>query len=247
MKARGNILYNKGDAFEDELLKTLRGPIVFEAVWSDAVDFNDSEWLALASNYKSADTDPGQRIMVCAARIPIFLRRGKLWKLRKDLDPTLGQDVTACYDMIQLSRSQLRDLVTKTQKRFADGEIDYSRFFQIHYALIRLYALCLSIVSAMGCLLSTVNVTYTGIEQDMRDLCEDNLGMAWKLERYRPLGASIVPISLATAWCASPDITQKNEIKTVLRGYMDEYPTMDPSAELIEFLSFLEKRLRLQD
>ncbi len=221
----------------------MRGPVAFEALWSDHNIFSDDDWHDFARNYEGGG--PDRRVMLCMSRVPVFLRRGKAWISGKT-DPTLVHDITATYQTAQLASIQLADLSDQLQGRFTRGEVDSKVFFRINFALERLYPLALSVVVVMGCLLTGVNPLYPGLQEEMRRCAVENYAIAQRLNQFRPLGSSAVPLCLSICWAGTDDMEVKQQIERVMTEYMKDYPAAGSAQSLLDSLRPLENKLKLR-
>lgn len=246
MKHRGSLIRNPDDEFEQVLLASLRALVILEAFWTDSFGFADEDWNALASTYQNANGGPDLRIMLCAARVPMFIRRGETLKTQGHADPTLANDVAACYESIRLLRTQLSTPRQKLGKYLTGGKLDYAAFFTAYVAVLQRYALAISVAAVLGCVLSTVQPSRLGIQKEMYDDTVEVLDLAQRLAKYRPMGSGVIPMCLCTSWVATESPEQRLEIHKTLREYMGEYPGAASYATTAS-LQQLERRLKMKD
>lgn len=247
MRFRGSFAGVRDDGFENNLLMTLRGPVIFGALFGGTVDFTDEEWQALASNYQTPDGGPVNRTMLCATRAAVFRRRAKLMWTHGVHDPTLVHDVTSSYETMQQCRDTLSTVLEKLQKRFTAGELDYATFFQWHFAYIRLYALALGVVCVFGAMMSTLNPDYPELEKDMHDCTVEVLNLAERFQPYRPLGAGIIPVSLGAAWTVVTDPLLKEQVAASIKDYMTDHGQDISDEGWTKSMNSMKRRLTLRD
>lgn len=247
MKFRGSFAGTYVDGFESHLLMTLRGPVIFEALFSGTVDFTDEQWEAIGSNYQTPDGGPVNMTMLCATRAVLFLRRAQRMRQQRVPDHSLLYDVMAGYQTIQQCRGQLSTRLTELQQSFTKGELDYATFFQMHFAFIRVYALVLCIVFIIGAMMSTLNPAYPEVEKDMHDYIVETLSLAERFQPYRPLGAGIIPITLGAAWTVVSDRLQQEQLENSIQDYMRDYGETVTDDVWIDSLRSLKRRLTLRD
>jgi len=68
--------YNPRDDFEKELLLSLRGPILFEALVNPRIRLSPEEWKTLVESELDEGTPEGQ-MMRCLAKAPDIMQRGR--------------------------------------------------------------------------------------------------------------------------------------------------------------------------
>lgn len=219
--------------------------MAFEALWNDRAIFTDEEWHDFTQNY-SGD-GPESRIMFCISRVPVFLRRSKVWRKSPHADPTFTHDVTATYETIVLAANQVSDLTLRFRQKFADGLVESTLFFKTNFALIRLYPLALSIVAVLGCLLTATNPLYPGLQDELDRCAIEVLASAQQMDKYRPLGSSAMPLCLAMCWTGTGNLEVRAEIARVSGEYMRDYPAPGYADTFIASLAPLERKLKLQD
>lgn len=246
MKHRGSLIRNPDDEFEQVLLASLRGLVILAAFWTDSFDFADEDWHALASTYQNATSGPELRIMLCAARVPMFIRRGEALKTRGHTDPTLANDVTACYESMRLLRTQLSTPRQRLGKYLTGGKLDYAALFTSYLAILQRYALAISVAAVLACVLSAVQPAHLGIQKEMYEDTVEVLDLAQRFSKYRPMGCGVIPLCLCTSWAATESPEQRLEIQQTLKEYMDEYPGAALYATTAN-LQQLERRLKMKE
>ena len=244
LKHRGRF-YDPNDSFESELVLTIRGPVVFEALMKDDITFTDAEWQALVTNHLDNDGRPEARLMYCLSRVPDFLRRGRNWRKDENSEPLLVQEVVVIYEMIQLGRYELKKRFLSVQKRLIDGDEQTTLLLEAQYVLCRVYALCLTIVIVLGCVLTAVNPFYAGLHAELHACAVEITSLAPLLETCRPLGASIMPIALGAAWVGTKDAKLHVSIETLIRDFLMDFSEGQHSDLFISSLESLERRWKL--
>lgn len=185
--------------------------------------------------------------MLCVSRVAVFLRRSKAWRNDPRTDPTFMYDVTATYETIVLTAAQISDITVAFKQRFADGKVDSTFFFKTHLALVRLYPLALGVAVVLGCLVTGVNPLYPGLQDEMRRCATETLASAQHLDKYRPLGSSVVPFCLAMCWLGTDDMEVRAQIQRVCGEYMQDYPAVGYEASFMARMASLERKFKLQD
>ncbi|KAK5169918.1 uncharacterized protein LTR77_005896 [Saxophila tyrrhenica] len=245
LKYRGAVLSRSQEPLEQQLLATLRGPVAFAALWIDNTGFSDNDWYEFSRNYEGGA--PERRIMQCMSRVPVFLKRGKMWKHDPVADPTLPADITACYETLRLTNMYVRETMQKTKQRFADGELDYLFFAKIDFALVRLDGLALAVTAIVGCMLLAVSPSYRNLQQEMDEYATDVLRLAHQLDRYRPLGACAMPLCLAVCQATTADPQLESQLGMILRDYMRDYPSRNSAIAFCAGVEDLRRKLKFMD
>ncbi|KAK3691315.1 hypothetical protein LTR37_018676 [Vermiconidia calcicola] len=243
IKARGTF-QDPHDPFENQLLLTVRGPVVMEALWNTDIDFTESEWQDLVSNHlQNSDAAPVGNFMSCLARVPLFIRRGMVWRT----DPMLLQDVMAAFETIHLARVEWRDRFANVQQELLDGKAGTQSLLQAQFVLCRLYAFCLAISIIIGCVLGGVSPDYPGLEEDADACAIEILRLAQIATRYRPLGGSVITICLGVAWIGTHNVALRAALESSWKDYMRDLSVVGDIDSSISDLEMLEKKWRLID
>ncbi|EFE43792.1 hypothetical protein TRV_01470 [Trichophyton verrucosum HKI 0517] len=241
---RARRYYDPNDEFESKLILSLRGPVVFEGLLNQKIQFTPEEWKTLVENHLDGVTPEG-RMMRGVAKVPGLLNRAR--KARKDgvTDENLLIDALAAYHMAKGAADELREkykkagLPPKGEFSFKDPIVMAHSFYQ------RSFGLSLPVVIILSCVVTGIDPG-NAVVVDPSIYIDEILEIAGSAMIYRPLAASFVPMCLMMAWISTGDLARRKTIEAALKAYENDYAegqavVMTPKVEQIS------RMLRLVD
>ncbi|EFQ99034.1 hypothetical protein MGYG_02046 [Nannizzia gypsea CBS 118893] len=241
---RARRYYDPKDEFESKLVLSLRGPVVFEGLLNQKIQFTPEEWKTLVENHLDGVTPEG-RMMRSVAKVPGLLNRAR--KIRKDggTDENLLIDALAAYHLAKGAADELRIKYNKArfpkegQFSFKDPIVMAHSFYQ------RSFGLSLTVAIILSCVVTGIDPD-NAVVVDPSTYIDEILEIAGSATIYRPLGASFVPMCLMMAWISTGDVTRRATIEAALKAYENDYAegqavVMSPRVEQIS------RQLRLVD
>jgi hypothetical protein len=213
--------YNPRDDFEKELLLSLRGPILFEALINPKICFSPEEWKTLVESEIDEGTPEGQ-MMRCLAKAPSLMQRGRAG-LRDQVD------LTAVVSETRQQYSILKEILQEMEDRYntvRDDGIPRSTIMltKVHAHYQRIYGLALAVCLIFNCIYRALDPAYMELDIDAKDFSEKVLCLAEEAAPYRPLGASYILLCLITAWCGSRDEGTKQLVEAAYVDYRMDFP-----------------------
>ncbi|KAM5445095.1 hypothetical protein MaudCBS49596_007866 [Microsporum audouinii] len=236
--------YDPNDEFESKLVLSLRGPVIFEGLLNQKIQFTAEEWKVLVENHLDGVTPEG-RMMRCVAKVPSLLRRAR--KIRTDggTDETLLADAMAAYQTAKGAADELRtkyknaQFPSKGEFSFKDPIVMAHSFYQ------RSFGLSLTVVIICSCVVTGIDPGNTEIVEPSVYI-DEILEIAGSATIYRPLGASFVPLCLMMAWVGTGDRATRNTIEAALKEYEQDYAP-GQAVSLTPKVEKISRQLRLID
>lgn len=208
--------YNKEDEFECKLIKTLRGPVLYEAMYNDRIDLTPEEWKLLVQDHLDGGQTPGSQMMRIWSRIPEFLRRLR----NQQTDYALASEVDAAYATLKGTVATLEKYSEALRPEHVEEQADSER--------VRALALTLSLI--VGCILHKIypdGNTRTELEEQ----AEKVYLLSVLAERFRPLGAGYMTAFLPIAWTATRSPELRQSIETTFMGHLRDVQVTDISPD----------------
>ncbi|KAK2829884.1 hypothetical protein FQN49_007166 [Arthroderma sp. PD_2] len=237
--------YDPNDEFESRLVLSLRGPVVFEGLLNNKIQFTAEEWKSLVENHLDGVTAEG-KMMRCIARVPGFLSRAR--KVRRDggTDPTLLDDAMASYQASKDAAEQLRVLYKNAQLP-KEGEFSFrDPIIMAHSFYQRSFGLGLTIAIILNCVVNAINPGIPDIAAESDSFFEEIMEIAGSATIYRPLGAGFVPLCLLMAWVGTGDRAKRKVLEAALKEYESDY-VPGQAVILTPKIEAVSRQLRLLD
>lgn len=224
-------------------------PKVFEGCFNPRIKFTRDEWDALIVRHFDA-SQPSDQIMRCVARVPDFIRRGKMALSGITTDGDLVNDMReTCEDLksvIPEFRTCLADLEKKrdikTSTSYLSARMQSYTFHQ------RLYGLALTVGLMLNIALSSIDVANMAtLQAENEDFVAEILSIWRNIANYKPVGSGCLQLYMNMAWAGTSSMEQRQEIERILEEMENEFVSGNlPRATREELVDF-ENHLRLQD
>ncbi|KGO69233.1 YjgF/Yer057p/UK114 family [Penicillium italicum] len=224
LHARKN--FGPRDEFERKLFLSLRGSVLFESLYNDAIDLSPEEWDTLVKNDFDQDQPEGQ-ILRCLAHAPGLIKRGKrAMRDGEDLTP-LAIEVRPIYEKCKLLLGELKARTVEFKKSELSSmtETFMARILRAHY--LRTYGIGLAITTVFNCFLQTLDPLDYDCWIESRGLVKDTLVHAQESNVYRPVGAGYVIMCLSAAWAVTADPQLRSMVEVALIDYHGDFMTQD--------------------
>jgi hypothetical protein len=237
--------YNARDDFEKELLLSLRGPILFEALINPKIRFNPEEWKTLVESELDEGTPEGQT-MRCLAKAPNIMESGKASLLEQ---VHLSEIIAETRHQYCVLKGILQEMEDRYNTVRDDGiPRSTTMLTKVHAHYQRIYGLALAICLIFNCIYRALDPACMELDIDAKDLSEKVLCLAEEAAAYRPLGAGYILLCLLTAWCGSKDEETKQLVEAAYVDYRMDFPgdfQADATASARAWLEYSSRRLSL--
>ncbi|CAG7968232.1 unnamed protein product [Penicillium salamii] len=210
------------DEFEQKLFLSLRGSVLFEGLYNDAIDLSSEEWDALVINDFDQDHPEG-RILRCLAKAPVLIKRGKQAKINmQDLRP-LAKEVQPIYEECKLILKDLkaRKVDCESSELGSNMATFITRLLQAHY--LRTYGIGLAITLFFNCMLQALDPNNCIYSTESRSFVEETLLHAQESNMFRPVGAGYNLMCLAAAWAATTDSQLRLQVEASMLDYYGDF------------------------
>lgn len=241
LKVRGTH-HNPDDRFESLLLLTLRGPVVFEGLWNDQVQFSEAQWKELVENHWDHDQRAEGVMMRCMAKMPIFVLRGRKVLRGEAVDPTLAQEVSTLYRQLLDGRAELERRLDKVEEQISCAGPDMGVLVQIRDAVMRIHSFHLAVVIIAGCLLGTLTSFDPELQETINQCASIIYAYVPWAQKWRPLGSSYMLLSLSMAWCGSNDHELKAKLLEAYVDFISDFPADIDSEDVVKALKTGSKK-----
>ncbi|KAJ5550122.1 transcriptional regulator family: Fungal Specific TF [Penicillium sp. DV-2018c] len=215
------------DDFERKLFLSLRGSVLFEGLYNDAIDLSTEEWEALVDNDYDHNLPEGQ-ILRCLARAPVLLKRGRqAIRDGQDLTP-LAEEIRPIYEKC---KTILDDLKARTVENESSSELStvpgtfIARILRAHY--LRTYGIGIAITTFFNCMLQALDPSDLTYVTESRYLVKEILLHAQVSNIYRPVGAGYILVCLSAAWAATTDPELRSMVETAFVDYHGDFVSHD--------------------
>ncbi|KAH8701567.1 hypothetical protein BGW36DRAFT_371117 [Talaromyces proteolyticus] len=235
LKARG--YSTPKDEFEAKLILSLRGPVLFEALWNDKIELSPNEWSSLVENDYDTNLPEGQ-LMLIFSRVPFLMHRGRNATEESEFT-ALREEIRPMYDT---SRSILSDIQSCYHDINRIPIAERSRYLHAYHQ--RIYSLALTIVTVLNCISSALDPGSIDLQSDAIYMVNEILALCDESSDYRPLGASCNILALMVAYVATTDPITKCLVESAFTDYQTDYPqrTLEGYEASLEIVS---RHLRL--
>jgi len=255
LKTRG--YYDSQDDFECQIIFSMRGAVLVEALCNPRICFTPDEWRRLVENKFDGITSEGV-IVRSLAKVPDIILRGRSALKEQVGLELLVAEVSHQYVILKEMLSELHDLLRSVQALAATANSPSTLPFptsssqsaislmKAHAYHQRVYGLSLAFCMVFNCILKALDPNNTDLDIHSMSFCKEVLELAEQAAVYRPLGASYVTLCLIAAYCCSrEEKATQAVIERVLVDYAMDLPvdlgTLKSDLELISRrLSLLE-------
>ncbi|KAF3480357.1 uncharacterized protein GIQ15_05704 [Arthroderma uncinatum] len=237
--------YDPNDEFESKLVLSLRGPVIFEGLLNNKIQFTAEEWKTLVENHLDGAAPEG-KMMRCVAQVPSLLQRAR--KLRRDgvEDPTLLADAMASYKDAKDAAEELRAKYKKAQLP-TEGEFSFKDpIVMAHSFYQRSFGLSLTVAMILNCVVAGIDCENPEFSAESTRYVDEILEIAGSATIYRPLGASFVPLCLMMAWVGTGDVATRKTLEAALKEYEADYAP-GQAVMLTPKIEKVSRQLRLLD
>lgn len=235
LKVRGT-RHDRNDQFESLLLLSLRGPVVFEGLWNDQIQFSESQWKELVENHWDEDQRSEGVMMRAMAKMPLYILRGRKVLKGESVDPTLAQEISIIYHHLIESQRALSQRLDNLEKRIQCAGPEIRMLTEIRDAATRIYSFQLSVVIIAGCVLGVLS-EFTPELQAMLNWCATEIySYVPFCQKWRPLGSSYMLLSLSMAWTGTDDKELKQKLQDAYIDQHRDFPANHEEATIVESL-----------
>ncbi|KAJ5843857.1 hypothetical protein EN45_093460 [Penicillium chrysogenum] len=214
------------DDFERKLFLSLRGSVLFEGLYNEAIDLSPEEWDALVENDYDQN-QPEAQILRCLARAPVLMKRGRrAIRDGEDLTP-LTMEVRPIYEKCKLILAQLkaRTVEYETSELSTMTENFMARILRAHY--LRTHGIGLAITIVFNCILQALDPSDYSCIIESKSLVIETLVHAQESNVYRPVGAGYVIMCLSAAWAVTADPQLRLIVEATFIDYREDFVTPD--------------------
>ncbi|KAL8813218.1 MAG: hypothetical protein Q9223_007096 [Gallowayella weberi] len=245
MRARG-FFNTSTDDFERSLLMTLRGPVVFEALLTDKIQFSSRDWKIFNAEIHGSKYLPGGEWYYIIAAIPDLIQRSKAAMILYDL-PSLNllsleletrSLLDECKAIITTQRERLETYQPSSHAPEMAGHM------HAHY--LRSLGMAMATGIILNCVLSGLEGTTDWIPQESSSWSEEITRLSHLATKYLPLGSMAMILCLRIAWMGAVDLGARREIEDLLLDY-DQACLGSPVESLCGDMTRAMRRFTLQD
>ncbi|KAE8553763.1 hypothetical protein TMatcc_006783 [Talaromyces marneffei ATCC 18224] len=219
------------DNFEEQLLLSLRGSVLFEGLLNEKIELDPQEWISLVGNELDADFPEG-KLMQHLAHVPNILRRARV--------ATNANEVAILRDELKPAYAASQKLLLQLHKQWAEGRtLDPNSALKntiLHAYYQRAYGIGLLIVTILNWLLGALTppLDAIGLIADSTNLVAQILELAQVANIYRPLGSGYVLVVLSAAWLAASNDSERVAVNMLLQDYRQDFPLRATDKFMIE-------------
>ena len=228
LKARA--YYDPRDDFEQKLLLSLRGTVLFEALVNPRVQFTPPEWKLIVENKLDESDRPEGMMLRHLARAPDLMHRGRIALREQTGLQMLVFDARCLYQSLTTMLGGLRDRYCNTQTSDSTSTAATTSRAAITIAMInchyqRTYGFGVLICMIFNCILKALDTDAVDLDVDAKYFCKETLKLANEAAKYRPLCASYIQLCLVAAWSCSDDKATKEALEKWLVDYSSDFTT----------------------
>ncbi|KAE8153702.1 hypothetical protein BDV25DRAFT_136641 [Aspergillus avenaceus] len=209
------------DEFEAKLLLSLRGPVLFEGLFTNRIGLSAEEWKALVENDLDGTSPEGQ-MMRCLARVPGIRDRAATMNAGDAAFESLRQEVRSLYETYQEVLTALQSRTMSVETPLATGPC-YLLYTRLYAQYQRMYGLGLTVGIMLNVLLQTVDPDDPMLPLDSMYFAQEILLVAEQSVDFRPLGSHYVILCLLVAWAATPDALIRSTAAQMLDDYQRDF------------------------
>jgi len=209
--------------------------VLFESLFSDRVSFTDREWIDIFDRKEYALSAEGRAVQ-CFTRLPNLMRRAK--KVLQGIDQSHFELVILQHEAQSL-RDELEPSLIDVQKRF-EGMTSTANLSRrlgselsglIHCHYIRTYSIGLAIAIFVNELRIAMSTDHADILQESHTFALRILDLARIACQYRPVGASVLNLSLLAAEIGAADSSTATAVRQLRMDYDTDF--RDPTASSV--------------
>lgn len=204
------------------MLLTIRGPIIFEAVFNPKIRLICEDWDDLIL-HEFHDPGVATNILRYIAEIPAFQERGRNMKVNASADDSL---ISELYDRLLVLRLTL-DKARRGLQEFEKTEYEPGL---LHLTYQRMYGLAMMPTLLYNCMLRGLNAAIE-LQSEAELMVHETIQLAQKSHVYRPLGASYICLCLVLAIAASTNCEDRLQAEDLLGDYCRDFPGLQTMCE----------------
>jgi hypothetical protein len=208
-------------------------------LFSDRVSFTDREWIDMFDNKEYALSAEGRAVQ-CLTRLPNLMRRAKR-VLLQGIDQQSHFELAVLQHEAQRLRDELEPSLVDVQKRYegvASSTASLSKKHLrselaglIHCHYIRTYSIGLAIAIFINELRIAVSTTdRANVLQESHTFALEILDLAQMACQYRPVGASVLSLSLLAAEIGAADPSTAGAVRQLRMDYDTDFRGQTASA-----------------
>ncbi|KAL8999564.1 MAG: hypothetical protein Q9169_001653 [Polycauliona sp. 2 TL-2023] len=208
------------DDFERQLLLTLRGSVVFEALLADTIHLTSRDWKILnATTPEFIRKYLDGQWFTCIANLPDLIQRSQAALIMHEAPSLhllpLELEARALHENLKPIHTRLRERNEKYDKNSVPAAI--SNHLHTHYR--RSLAMALGVGILLNCVLSGLEGTSTTVCEESASWSDEIVDIAELCKIYRPLGSMSMLVALRMAWAGAASLESKERIETILEEY----------------------------
>ncbi|KAE8372120.1 hypothetical protein BDV26DRAFT_108291 [Aspergillus bertholletiae] len=219
LKARKS--FRPRDDFEAKLLLTLRGPVLFEGLFIDAIGLSGEEYESLVESDIDAGTPDGH-MMRCLARVPGI--RARMAKARPgDAEfESLRHEARALYESYQGTLTTMQARITSVETPLATGSM-YRMCTLLYAHYQRMYGIGLTGAIILNCLARALDPGDPMLHVESTYFAQEILLLSDSQVAFRPLGSFYMLICLLTARVGTTDKILRTTVEKALEEFQREF------------------------
>jgi hypothetical protein len=216
---------------------------LFQGLLSNKIYLTPSEWKALVENPIDGVSLEG-RMMRCLARVPDFMKRGKMVRNGEVDDLELLDEAKSNYQTVQTDLKELHDRLDEAKV----SNEPLNSAFTLHAYYERIYGIGLAVGIILNCVLSAIDNENTALALESERFSEEIIALSEPAKRYRPLWSSYMIMCLMAAWIGTTDSSVRLLAERALEGYQCDFPQRHgPMMSMTMFLKQTHRQLYLLD
>ncbi|KAL8664832.1 MAG: hypothetical protein Q9202_002694 [Teloschistes flavicans] len=217
LKARG--LSGPRDEFENKLILMIRGPIIFEALVNDKINFTKKELEDLVKDDITGHVPDG-RFVEYLACVPDLTRRAKAVMQRRSVlpNPSWANLRHEIDEMRDRSKADIDQLRTRLQE-FDPASAPPKYINHLHANHLRILSLALGTGIVLNWILLFLVGSDDVISLESAEWVEEIIFLAEIATQYRPLGSLAMIMGLHFAWFGATETSTKQRINALIRTY----------------------------
>lgn len=241
LKVRGT-QHDPNDLFESLLLLSLRGPVLFEGLWNDQIEFTDTQWKELVENHWDDDKRPEGIIMRAMAKMPIYILRGRKVLRKECIDSTLAQEVSIVYHQLIDAQNGMHKRLQLLDKKMQCAGPEMPLLVEIRDAATRIYSFQFAVIMIAGCVLGIVSEFTPELQKTLNWCAAQTLSYVPFCQKWRPLGSSYMLLSLSMAWTATDDMELRQKLQDAYMDQHRDFPAAHDASSVVESLEIGAKK-----
>ncbi|EED17351.1 conserved hypothetical protein [Talaromyces stipitatus ATCC 10500] len=228
------------DDFEQQLLLSLRGCVLFEGFFNEKIELDPQQWTFLVGNELDAKLPEGQ-LMQYLAHVPNILRRARAATGEREI-AILRAETKPMYEASQKLLLQLQGNWARGPPSDPNNTL---KIVVLHAYYQRAYGIGLLIVTILNWVLHAFTPPFDAIEliADSTSLVTQTLELAKLACIYRPLGSGYILILLSASWLIASNDNEKLTVNIMLEDYRRDFPLRDTDSLMTE-LKWMAEQLQ---